>query len=95
MYDERKGAQLDNELRWRQKQMQDNTNDAGFADWRMAKSFENLLSTLSGVKGDTEFVAKLHEWVDEQAKYLAGHIAEREKIRAEINDIQKQIAENI
>lgn len=93
MYDEQKAMQLDNDLRWRRKALQENESE--FGDWRMAKAFENLLSSLSGVETDTEFVSKLRTWVKEQAEYLADHIKEREAVRAEINDLEIQIAENV
>lgn len=93
MYDEQKAMQLDNELRWRQREMQENTSEIG--DWRMAKAFENLLSTLAGTKTDAAFVTKLREWVDSQAEYLKGRIEKREAVRAEINDIETEIAGNV
>lgn len=93
MYDEQKAMQLDNDLRWRRKALQENESE--FGDWRMAKAFENLLSTLSGVDSDTEFVTNLHNWVKEQADYLAEHIKERETVRAEINELEIQIADNV
>ncbi len=93
MYDEYKAMQLDNDLRWRRKALQENESE--FGDWRMAKAFENLLSSLSNTESDTDFLAKLHNWVNEQAEYLADHIKERETVRAEINDLEVQIASNV
>ncbi len=93
MYDEQKAMQLDNELRQRQREMQENTSEIG--DWRMAKAFENLLSTIAGTETDAEFVAKLHKWVDAQAEYLADHVKKRETVREEINNIEAEIAANV
>lgn len=93
MYDEQKAMRLDNELRWRQREMQENTSEIG--DWRMAKAFENLLSTIAGTETDAEFVTKLREWVNAQAEYLADRIEKREAVRAKINDIETEIAANV
>lgn len=93
MYDEQKAIQLDSELRWRQKKLQNNTSDIG--DWRMAKAFEDLLSSLSGTETDAAFTTKLREWVNSQAEYLKDRIEKREAVRAEINDIETEIAGNV